>query len=193
MPLNKIDSCYFKSAAERFEQGDILRDVKVIEWADREAGDINLRERTLDHCVLLTQDCDLEHDYNNRLAQEKTTNDKYLQFILLCPAYHAETLRLGEHLKDFNMKMQRLGSDDWGKLKNNNLYRYHFLERDLELQVPDLVVDFKHYLTVPRDILYRPEYMNNYLATVEIMYRDCLSSRFAHYLSRIGLHDLASA
>ncbi len=179
MPLSAISVPYFKSPLDRYEQGDILRDVTLIQWADLDKERVlNVVERTLSYCVIVSQECDLEHDYNTRRIAEGATKDKYLQTLLMCPAYQAETFRDGDH--------------GWSRLKQNNLARYHYLERHQDFQIPELVVDFKHYVTVPREILYREQFNTCYVATIEIMYRDHLSGRFAHYLSRIGLPELTS-
>ena len=143
--------------------------------------------------ALLSQDCDLEHDFNNHSDSSSKDGDKYLPFLLLCPAFPAEAFRQGKHLAELNIPMSSHNSDAWRKLKTNNLSRYHFLPGDTAHQVPDLVVDFKQYLTIPRDIIYRSNYQKCYLATIEIVFRDNISNRFAHYLSRIGLPELSPA
>lgn len=193
MPLNSLAAPYYLSDLERFEQGDILRDVTLVEWAEVSGSDLEIRERVLPYCVVLSQDCDLEHDFNNRADQARKDCDKFLQSVLLCPAYPAPTFREGAHLSAENLPMSRISSEAWKKLSQNNTTRYHFLAGNADMQIPDLVVDFKHYLTAPRDVLYRKAYHDRRLATIEIVYRDNLSGRFAHYLSRIGLPELSVA
>lgn len=193
MPLSSVENPYFRSDAERVEQGDIFRDATLVEWAEKSGTDIVVRERSLPYCVVLTQDCDLEHDFSNRANQESPTKDKYLQSILLCPAYPAQTFRHGEHLAAIGLTMQRFNSQNWPRVTQNNEARYHYLQEAASLQIPALVIDFKHYFTAPRDIVYRGAFLDKYLATVEIVFRDHLSSRFAHYLSRVGLPELTVA
>jgi hypothetical protein len=193
MPLSAPNSAYVRSDTPRCEQGDIYRDVKLIEWAEEQADGINIAERTLPYCVLLSQDCDLEHDFNNRAEQDPAKKDKYLQSLLICPAYPAEGFRNGDHLEKLGMKMEAFNSKIWPFIVKNTNPRYHYLQEDLDRQVPPLVVDFKHYLTAPRDVVYRDSFQDHYLATMEILYRDNLSGRFAHYLSRVGLPELVSA
>lgn len=193
MPLNAVDALYFRSDSARCEQGDIFRDIKLIEWAEEEADELKLAERTLQYCVLLSQDCDLEHDYNNRSETAPAKNDKFLHSLLLCPAYPAIDFRAGDHLKQLELKMESFNSARWALIEQNNNARYHYLPEDGDRQVPPLVLDFKHYLTAPRDVFYRQNFQDHYLATMNILYRENLSGRFAHYLSRIGLPDMASA
>lgn len=193
MPLSAVNLPYFKSSLDRYEQGDILRDVTLIQWADLDRERVlSVVERTLQYCVIVSQECDLEHDYNTRAKADSATNDKYLQTLLISPAYPAETFRQGDHLQQLGMKMEHINSVSWGRIKQNNFARYHHLEPHQDFQVPELVIDFKHYVTVPREVLYREQFNTCYVATIEIMYRDHLSSRFAHYLSRIGLPEPTS-
>jgi hypothetical protein len=203
MPLSNIDVAYVKQSLDRYYQGNILRDIKVVEWAEEacieeekegervKSKSIEIRERAIPYSVVLTQDCDLEQDYNNRLKFDSPDNDKYIHSILLCQAHLAERLRLGTHLEDIGIRMRKINSDDWKQLKGNNLYRYHFLEAYQDLQIPELVIDFKHYLTIPRDILYTEAYKKQYLATISALFREDLSVRYSQYLSRIGLPDLS--
>jgi hypothetical protein len=194
MPLEKIEAPYFvRSPHNRLQQGDVLRDLIVSEVTDVIDQDVKVSDRSLPYCVVLSQDCDLEHDFKSTATQDDGNDDKVLPALLLCPAYSADLVRSGTHLEHQNKVMRQFGNRDWGKITSNQSYRYHFLPAWIDFQVPELVVDFKHYFTVPRNFLYRDQCLNTYLVTIEILYREFLSSRFAHYLSRIGLPDLESA
>jgi len=54
----------------------------------------------------LTQDCDLDLDSKYRTSTEKN-DDKILQSVLVCPAYGWNDFINGDHLKDYNLKMER--------------------------------------------------------------------------------------
>jgi hypothetical protein len=142
----------------------------------------------LPYLVVLSQECDLENDFDSRppKKESKHPHDKFLQSILVCPAYPAEKLRKGTHLESLELTMQHLNSKKWNDVKNNDAPRYHFLSNDDNLQIPNLVLDFKHYYTIPREILYQKK-DEHYLATINLIFRENLSQRFAFYLSRIGL------
>lgn len=62
--------------------------------------------------MVLTQECDLEQDHANR-ESSKGEQDKFLPSILFAPAYLAQKLREGEHLIEFDQKMQRMNSKMW--------------------------------------------------------------------------------
>ena len=192
MPLGKIESPYFKDSSERIQQGDLIRDLVISELSGFSDNEISISDRNIPYCVVMSQDCDLEHDFNQLSNPASTNHDKLLPSILLCPAYVSEIFREGKHLEGEGKFMQRINSNDWGKLASNQTYRYHYLTPWTELQVPALVVDFKHYFTVSRLKMYREESKKLHIATIEILYREHLSSRFAHYLSRVGLPELTA-
>lgn len=187
MLLSKIDSAYVRHDLERFCQGDILRDISIVQWAERIGDRLSVQERVLPYSVILTQDCDLEQDYNNRLSENSKNADKYIHSVLLSPAYPAAAVKSGTHLQELQLSMETINSERWRAIKQNNNYRYHFLFGHQDFQIPDLVIDFKHYFTVPRDVLYTEIFRSSYLASVSELFRESLSIRFAQYLSRIGL------
>ena len=82
--------------------------------------------------------------------------------------------------------MQYIDSKRWKIVQNNQNPRYHFLKGEKMYQVPNIVIDFKHYYTIPRDELYK-NYKNHYIGSINELFREALSQRFAYYLSRIGL------
>ena len=193
MALNSA-SAYASDASLRYRQGDILRDVRIVEWAEVVNDQFLLSERYLPYCVVLSQECDLEHDFNNRADPVKCERDtdKFIQSILVCPAYPAAQLREGTHLIDASLKMQRINTADWRRVTQNSNYRYHFLPEHLDVQLPALAIDFKQYFTIPRDVAYRSEIRAKVLTSLDDLFREHFSGRFAHYLSRVGLPELES-
>ncbi len=187
---NQINSRYIKRTVRRICQGDILRDVEVIDsYSKDNSGALVYDELTLPYIVVMTQDCDLDKDFKNRSETNPQKHDKYLRTVLVCPAYVAAEFKEGNHLEDLGLKMERYDSKRFKQITEQNNARYHFLYTDLKLQVPELVVDFKHYYAIPRDTLFRM-YPEHYLVTINQLFREYLSQRFSNYLSRIGLPDL---
>ena len=79
------------------------------------------------------------------------------------------------------------------RIRANDTYkRYHYLNEDLENGVPELVIDFKHFVTASRFQIYKNR-SNQYVTTNNELYRESLSIRFANYLARIGLPDKSSS
>jgi hypothetical protein len=84
--------------------------------------------------------------------------------------------------------MQSFNSNQWSLLKQNNMHRYHFLQEEQMMQLPELVLDFKQYFTSPREF-FCERYKGHYVTTLGPLFRETLSQRFAQYLSRIGLPE----
>lgn len=204
---------------DRIHQGDILQDVSVL-TSDLVDGEIEISSIDIPYAVVMTQDCDLDRDYKNRLSvkeldakkqsnteevknpegnkgkkkeatEEKNTHDKYLPTILICPAYLAEKLRTGTHLNDLKQTMNEWKSKQFTTIKQQKNDRFHYLDAQQNMGVTELVIDFKHYYTISRDVLYYT-YEEKYLASLNQLFREYLSQRFSYYLSRIGLPDLSN-
>ena len=187
--LSQIKTYYRKHNADRIVQGDILREVKFSDWDwDTEKNNVIIYEKNLPYVVILTQDCDLEQDFKYRTTTVKN-NDKILQSILVCPAYGWEDFTKGDHLKDFELKMEVITSDKKKLIRTQQVPRFHYLEEDSESQTPALVIDFKHYYTLPVEFL-RHIYIKHYVSSMNELFRESLSQRFSFYLSRIGLPEI---
>lgn len=192
MTSSNILSPYNRHTLERFHQGDILRNIEVVESVYRhdEEGNrkLTLQKKELEYAIIITQECDLEQDIKFRFDQNRKTDDKFMHSILLIPAYPAERVREGTHID--KTVMQSFGRDQWNLIKQNRDYRYHYFTGFLDYQVPELVADFKHYFTIPRETIYN-HYGNleHYVASLSELFRENLSIRFAQYLARIGLPE----
>ncbi|MGB7533969.1 MAG: hypothetical protein WA977_13505 [Halobacteriota archaeon] len=167
-------------------QGDIFQNFDYVRWAELIEEKIEIDKIEIPFFVVLTQSCDLEQDFKDRNKSVNVKRDKYIQSILVCPAYFVDSVRTGKHLEAFDLIMEKYNSERWNIIKKNNNERYHFLERNDELGLPDLVIDFKQYYTIPTHILYRL-YENHFVGSLKPLFRENISHRFAFYLSRIGL------
>lgn len=186
---SQINTMYRKhNPLDRIYQGDILHDLPVLS-SEFVNGEFEISSIDLPYAVIMTQDCDLQWDYETR--KNIKNHDKYLPTILVCPAYLAEKLRAGTHLEKIDQVMQKWNSEKYKDIKNLNNERFHFLESNPNMQIAELVIDFKHYYTIPRNVLYHM-YKEKYLASLNQLFRDHLSRRFANYLSRIGLPELST-
>lgn len=171
-------------------QGDIIKNVEFIEYADEVDGQLEISKITFPLVVVLTQDCDLEQDFNNRSASQKASQDKHLISIIVAPLYNIEHLYDGEHLSELGLKMQVINrkpeKSDNKFLRQNQNPRYHYFEFPSELGVVNSAVDFKHYFTVNLNYLTKHK-VNNFVCKISELYRESVSHRFSFYLSRIGL------
>ncbi|HMH70040.1 MAG TPA: hypothetical protein VK502_01450 [Candidatus Saccharimonadales bacterium] len=140
------------------------------------------------YIVVVSQDCDLEQDAAARVATPKK-HDTYLDTILICPAFIAETFRAGQHMAELGMEMEPKGKakgTTWNYIHSNRDPRYHLLDAGDSDGMPELVVDFKRYYTIPRSHMYE-NYDDHFKTSVNELYRELLSQRFASFLSRVGL------
>jgi hypothetical protein len=194
--LNKTDTPYLKLANGRIRQGDILRDINFIyEWRleDENSNKYIVKDYEFAYTVILSQDCDLEQDSVNRTNINDKNQDAYIPSILVCPAYDETKFRKGLHLDDYDLLMEEKHSKEWNYIRSNREPRYHYLMPDPNFQAPELVLDFKHFYTLPNKFLYsiyNNEYQKHYLASLKILFRERLCQRFSYYISRVGLPEI---
>lgn len=175
----------FRSVPTRIRQGDIYRDVEYVTQFRAVGEEYELTILRFPLVVVLTQDCDLEQT----MRTDASNNDKCLISLLVAPLYNADHVAAGDHMKHLELKMaeqhykKKNGLSDIGK---NQKPRFHFLDLEPNFDLPPLIVDFKHYFSVPLEQLSK-ETFQNYVCSIDVPWRESLSQRFANYLSRIGL------
>lgn len=149
---------------------------------------------TSPYAIVITPDCDLDWDFK---AKHGTANKgKLIQNILLCTVmYSSDLAKRINNDQDPNRRFET--KTPWNKARQNKDERYHFLERiddSLDLKgegLRSLGIDFKDFFTVPRDFLYSSISEGITLKRCRLLrpYSDHLNSRFAYFLSRIGLPE----
>lgn len=191
MLKSTINKRYEKHDCARGCQGDIIRDAKIRGVVD--GGTVE--EIALPYVILLTQDCDLEQSVKNSMTDESagtvSKNNQYLPNVLILPAFPGESVREGDHLKElFSITQDRITSDPWKRIRENNNDRYHFLPSCTAFQIPELIIDFKIYFSILYIELMKFYNNGGYLGTINELFRERLSQRFSNYLSRIGLPEI---
>ena len=183
-----IKNRYKNCRKNRVRQGDILKNISIsLGFSIGDEKNVKQLYFDYNYGIVVSQDCDLLSDYRERKNPDKK-QDKYLPTILICPVYLWEEFKLGQHFGDWSMKTYN--SSEYKKLiKNDEYKRFHYLAGDENHSLPELVVDFKHFLTVPRDTLYK-KHKKIYVTSLNELFREELSQRFASYLSRIGLPEI---
>ncbi|MFN0047697.1 MAG: hypothetical protein ACKVOU_01090 [Cytophagales bacterium] len=166
-----------------------MKNLSIITHSDvNEENEAIFSKTILPYGLIINQECDLEHDFNNRDDATSATQDKYLPTIIILPAYLSEEFKTGRH-RGADTKGEVWSSDNFRKIKQNNNSRFHFLEQDTMNGIPDLVIDFKHIFAVSRNVLYK-QIKKIYLASIAELFREHISHRYTHYLSRIGLPEI---
>ena len=141
----------------RICQGDIYKDIEYLEYATENSGIVEISKILFPLVLVLTQDCDLQQDYNHRLNEvSSSSQDKYLLSVLVVPLYNIEHFYDGEHLTDIGLKMagfpRKSDATDNKRLKQNEIPRFHYLEFPEDHELVSSVLDFKQYFAV--DIKY---------------------------------------
>jgi len=175
----------------QIHQGDIYRDIDYIEYADIIDGQINISKIRYQYVMVISQECDLSQDYNER-NNERQKHDKLLQSIMVIPMFNYEQFKMGSHFSNFGYAMlniyQKKDSTASKNLMNNEVPRFHYIEMNDDISVIPSVMDFKRFFTADINYMYRKQ-KTNYVCSVEPIFRERISQRFANYLSRIGLPD----
>jgi hypothetical protein len=177
----------------RICQGDIFRDIEFLEYAVESNGTFEISKIVFPIVITLTQDCDLEQDSRSRsLGVTAKSQDKLLFSILVAPLYNAEHVYVGDHLSELQMKMQEInkGKTPGQNLRKNDTSRFHYLEFPSSIPIVPSVIDFKHYFSVNVAYLKKVK-RKQFVCKVGDLFREDISQRFASFLSRIGLPELA--
>jgi len=173
---------------DRVQQGDIIRDVDLVERVDEISGVIEVRKIRFPLIIVLTQDCDLEQDAKFRLP-DSLTQDKQLLSVLVAPLYNLAHVLNGMHLTELGLKMEPISKKTPGRyLLNNERARFHYLDFPVDVPIVPSVIDFKHYFSVNEEYL-RERKRSAFVCTVSFLYREDVSHRFASFLARIALPD----
>ncbi len=189
--MKEITASVKKVPLQRISQCDLFRDIEVIENIVEEnfGEDKKIRiSRIHFPCIIvLTQDCDLERDFENRNNDSKRNKNTSLLHIIVAPVLNFESYVEGKHWGNiFTIgERQKKGGSILDQLMKNESIRYHYLNFKDEDQLPELIIDFKHFFTVSSDMMY--SLFNNRICSMDDLYKEKISQRFAYYLSRIGL------
>ena len=183
----------------RLSQGDIYKNITYIEKINSIDDYLEIQQIVFPNVVVLTQDCDIQQ----HLSDVNKTKSSQLFSVLVAPLYNIAHFVHGEHLSNFKIEGESfISSKNKGKellntgiyvnskgitLVNNEIPRYHVLDFSKEnTELPISVVDFKHYFSISADFLEK-EKNEDFICTLNPLYRELLTQRFSNYLSRIGL------
>ena len=144
-------SIYRKAAAtDALRQGEIVSNIIQAKLKIETIGseDLVVGETEHEYAVVMSQDCDLTWAWEALKNGENL--DKYLSSVLFCEAKPADEFA---HERGYNKRARR-------KLGENRDERYQFLQKVecdfdlLEEGVPELMVDFKRYFSLPTAEVY---------------------------------------
>lgn len=138
-----------------FRQGEILTDViqykPVADDLKEDNQELSFEPIIHPFAIIVTQDCDLDWDFNDRKA-EKSQSAKFLNSILLCEISTAREIR--DNGENMNAKA-------WDYVKSHRDERFYFFEKipsacdSEQVGLPELTADFKRIFGIDAEILYR--------------------------------------
>ena len=133
----------------------------------------------------LNQECDLESDYKQK---DDKHSDANLLHLAIAPAFNFKQFLSGSHWGGIfeNNKAQKITDTTIKKIIDNEIPRYHYLNF-YEKDMPELIIDFKHFFTINKEVLYRK--MNNRICSMDNLFKEKINQRFSYYISRIGLPE----
>lgn len=169
---------------ERIAQGDIFSNIEIIEDIEVKGNKLIVNKIRFPYVVCLNQECDLENDYNAALNDQK--KDCRLLHLAIAPAFNFEQFLSGNHwggIYDPNNGINRNKTNGKAIIDNQNP-RFHYIKFP-EVDKPELIIDFKHFFTINRNLLYSN--LNKRIYSLDGLFRENLSQRFCNYVSRIGL------
>lgn len=181
----KISARTLRTFPKRISQGDIFQNIDIIEHIDAIKSEVIVQKINFPYVVCLNQECDLETDYFNNGVKNGDSN---LLHIAIAPAFIFEQFLNGSHWgKIFsNNNPQKRKDTTIRKIIDNEIPRYHYLKFP-EVSMPELIIDFKHFFTINRTVLYGK--LDDRLASLDDLFREKINQRFSYYISRIGLPE----
>ena len=169
-------------------QGEVVTGLKQyplsIQSVGSEATPI-VDEQAIPFSIILSQDCDLDLDYQARNGLNGVRPDKKLPSVLFCEIGLADEIFRPQEGMD--AKIRR----DIGQNKHE---RYHFLQQVSQSEdatgegMAALVIDFKRYLTMPTEEVYKRLALHaKRRCTLNSPYLEHLATRFAYFQMRVAL------
>ena len=186
--MTQISAKIKKTEGNRINQCDIFHDIDIVECITEGADGVSVSYIRFPLMICLNQDCDLNSDERDKL-KENSNKDCRLLHLIVAPLFNFDVFKDGQHWGDIFQTGQKYNPNrtDGKKIMNNEDPRFHFLHFEDAFELPDMVIDFKHFYTVSTEYLYRN--INNRVCSLSELYREKISQRFAYFISRIGLPE----
>jgi hypothetical protein len=164
-------------------QGEILTNLTqyAIDVGRLRAGEIVVDQIMHPYVIVLSQDCDLDQDFQRRSAGQQ---DDLLASVTFCAMAPADD----DFRKDIG-----LNGKEWKRFRQNQDPRRHYL-RDVPGAddvigegLPELAIDFRQYFSLPTDLAYFAVESAQRRCRLEQPYAEHLNNRFSWHMSRVAL------
>ena len=177
----------------RISQGDIFKDIEIVETCSINKQKMELITLRFPYMVCLNQDCDLNSDYNERHKTDNDGNellsnkDVKLFHLIVAPIFNYDAFKDGTHWNNIRTSAASKSKTLCQKIEQNEIPRYHYLDLPGGLIYPKAIIDFKHFFTIKRDVLY--DNIDKRILSLDVLFRERLTQRFSNYFCRIGLPE----
>lgn len=180
----KISARKTKKIEDRICQGDIFKDIEIIENFRVEGSKVAVDKISFPYVVCLNQECDLERDFENQMNHKK---DNSLLHLAIAPVFNFDQFLNGTHWGDIfiNNKTSKRKDTKIKLIMDNEMPRFHYLNFPDSDSMPELIIDFKHFFTINRNMLYSK--IDSRVCSLDDLFKERLSQRFSNFISRIGL------
>ena len=184
----KISARKSKTILNRVCQGDIFADIEVIENIEVKGSKLVVKKLYFPFVICLNQECDLERDFE-RNGTDKTLGDSNFLHLAIAPAFIFEQFLNGSHWGDIfcTSKSSKRGDTRIDLIIKNEIPRFHYLKFP-EKDMPELIIDFKHFFTLNREFLYSN--IDKRICSLDDLFKEKVSQRFSYFISRIGLPEI---
>ena len=176
----------WEKSKKRVASGQLFRNLPVFDSFDKAEKPF----ASYPFSILISQACDIDQYceiYKPENETQPIADRQAITQVLFCPAFEEDFFFAGTHLeKQYKLVFPPLSNKEKEKYRANHIARFHFIPL-YEAAIPNLIIDFKHYFTLPARFVFseaiRP---GNDIKLKHLQYTS-LADRFAYYLQRVAL------
>ena len=192
----KMFACSESDAASSLRQGEILSDlmqmrIDLESIHTQRAENYSLTGFIHPYAIIVSQDCDLEQDFNFRFKARGSERHR-LPSILFCEMMTADDLVHGSRQGSIFKSRTAVRN-----FQNNDDYRFHFIQEipsqfdALAEGLPELGVEFKRYFSMPAGEVYRRIELSHAQRRCRLKspYLEHFCDRFHTFNNRIALPE----
>lgn len=184
----RISAKKIRESKSRICQGDVFSNIQILEDVEVKGSKILVKNLFFPYIICLNQECDLENDYN--LTQSRSNpSDSHFLHLAIAPAFNFDQFLSGSHWGEIfaTSNTGKRGDTRIQLIIKNEIPRFHYLKFP-DSDMPELIIDFKHFFTVNRDFLYNN--IDSRICSIDDLFKEKISQRFSYFISRIGLPEV---
>lgn len=188
-----ISKAVYSKLEDPICQGDIFKNVKY-NYIDTEDDQyVSVIEFEFPYAIIISQACDVIA-MEGIVKNKKGKPTKFMPSILMCPIYDKTLVKEGKHMEDvfseLSLEIDKENvyqRDDYKVAERDWHYRFHALTLSIgeENIFEYLMLDFKHYFTLPMTYLFT--HKKNRILHLDDLFAEQITLKFSTYLSRVAI------